>query len=188
MKRIEGADIRVDCYVIGIGLSASARESGGKIAEATGGEKPVFVNRRLDLEGALQRVLVTQPVAQDTQLLVTSLNAGVDHLRDALAAIAKQDFPAAEARLEEARNEAAKSAPLGDLVKGDRKEQFRELYQATEEGRRIRDALMSLAGKMLSQARAHDIEGYNASVAEFNRLSNEYNQNGQSINALLKRM
>ncbi len=189
MERIKSANIHLDFHFIGIGLDGAEREDVSKIAKATGGAAPVFVDRRRDLEGALRKVLVVDPVVRDTQSLVTLLNAGVDHLNGVFTAIAKRDYAAAEAGLSEARNESKRSdSSLDDLGKGSRKEQFKKLYETASESRRVRDELLNLAGRMLAQAKANDVEGYNTSASEFNRLSNDYNRNGELIGVLLKQM
>jgi hypothetical protein len=189
MERIKSAGIQLDFHFIGIGLGEAEREDVTRIADATGGVKPTFVDHRQDLDGALRKVLVVEPVVRDAQSVVTLLDAGVDHLNGVFAAIAKRDYPAAETELNEARNETAKSdAALDELGKGSRKEQFKELYKTAAESRSIRNELLDLAGRMLSQAKANDVEGYNASELKFNQLSNDYNRNGTLISTLLKHM
>jgi hypothetical protein len=189
MARIKNADIHLDFHFIGIGLDDAEREDVTKIADATGGKKPVFVDRREDLDGALQKVLVVEPIVRDTRSVITLLDAGVDHLNGVFGAIARSDYPAADKELKAAREEAAKSDLAWDEVgKGSRKQQFKQLYETAAESRRIRDDILNLAVKMLAQAKANDIEGYNSSRLDFNRLSGDYNRNGTSINALLKQM
>ena len=188
MERIKSANIHLDFHFIGIGLTGAEQADVSKVSDATGGGKPIFVDSRQDLDGALRKVLVAAPVVRDTLTFVASLNSGVDHLNNVFTAINKRDYSAAAAGLEAANESAKSETSLDDLGNGQRKAQFKKLYETVAESRRIRDGLLNLAGKMLSQAKANDVEGYNAGAAEFNRLTNDYNQNGKLIDALLKQM
>jgi hypothetical protein len=189
MARIKDNNIKLDFHFIGIGLSAEERNEVGRIAEATGATKPAFVDRRAEVTSAVRQVLVVQPVVKDAQSVVSVLNAGLAQLNSVLEAIDKRNYTEAEAGLAQARAELAKSeAPMDELGKGQRKEQFRKLYATAEENRRIRDQLVDIAGKMLEQAKSKNLEAYNASVADFNRLSGDFNQNGKAINKLLEGM
>ena len=183
-----GAGIEMDFRFIGLGLSPEQQASITRIADATKG-KATFVDRSQDLKKELRRALVVERVTQSANAVVESLNAGMGHLNCVLDAIGRSDFSAAEGALKQARGDLSRSEASFDAMgQGDRKEQFKRLYETAQQNRSFYSQMIALAETMLSQAKAENLDGYNASRSEYVRLKTGYNRNVEVIAELLNQM
>jgi hypothetical protein len=188
MDRIKDSDIKLDFHFIGIGLSASERDQVTAIAKATRAAPPAFVDRRADLPAAIHQVLVVQPVVQGAVQVETVLNAGLTQLNAVLKAIRERKYGEAESGIAQARAESDRSDKVVNEWNEGRGEEFQALYRQAEETRRIRNELVDIAEKMLKQAKANDIEAFNASVGAFNREAGAFNEHSKTINGLIRAM
>jgi len=183
-----GSNIEMDFRFIGLGLAPQQQANVTKIAEATGGTA-TFVESQEGLRNVLRRNLIVERVVQNTNALVESLNAGMNHLNDVLDAIGRPDYPTAETALKQAQEELIHSdSSFQALGQGERKEQFKRLYETASQNRRIHNELLKLAEKMLAQAKTQNLDGYNASKSEYEKLTIDYNRNGDLIATLLKQL
>jgi len=183
-----GSNIEMDFRFIGLGLTPQQQANVTKIAEATRGTA-TFVESQKDLRNELRRDLIVERVVQNTNALVDSLNAGMNHLNDVLVAMGRPDYPAAETALKRAQEELIHSeSSFRALGQGESKEQFKRLYETASQNRNIHSELLKLAETMLAQAKTQNLDGYKASKSEYVKLTTDYNRNGDLIATLLKQL
>lgn len=188
-----GDNIQLDFHFVGIGLTPQQEKKLEAVATATGG-KPKFVHHLAELKKVILTDVQATPaetasVVRDGQSLVDALNACGKRLSDVLTDIQNEDYSAAGDSLSKAGEEWARSeSPFLELGKKQGADQFEKLYSLAKQNREIEERLIALAKIMLSKARAHDPAAYNHLRPDFDRLSSDYERNGQEITRLLNEL
>ncbi len=194
--------IEFSFHFIGVGLDDAGKYYLGSFADRIGG-KADFADNRQQLQDVLSSVVVAdgrkQPVespgsvaeresvSQEGQAVIENLNSSTNSLETVTGDLNRRDYGAAERDLEQARIVFRKSASaFEELGKRQTSDQYRRIYEAARNNRRILEQMISLTETMSSQARANNIRDYNASVAEFERLRVDYNTRIADLDRQLK--
>lgn len=183
--------IEFNFHFIGVGLDSAGKSYLGSFAGGIGG-KADFADNRQQLRDLLSSVVAAdhpqlptdvpgsvaerESVSQEGQAVIENLNSSNNSLSTVIRDLNGHDYGAAERDLEQARIVFRKSASaFEELGRRQTSDQYRHIYEAASNNRRILEQMISLTETISSQARANNIGDYNASVAEFERLRTDYN-------------
>jgi hypothetical protein len=183
-KRSQISSVQLDFHFFGLALTADETAKLEEVRKATNGNPLVLVNNRKELDAELTKVLIVKPVAEATNAIVTILNAGVERLNNV-----RPESGTAEADLQAARDEFKRSDPaFGDLGKRQTRSDFKTLYGLAAELRDIQQRMLTDAEKLIARDRAKDIEGFNATVKEYNDHRDAYNKKVAELNSALQQL
>jgi ribosomal protein L22 len=196
--------IEFSFHFIGVGLDDAGKSYLGSFAGQIGG-KADFADNRQQLQDLLSSVVASdnpqQPkdvpgsvaeresVSQEAKAVIENLNSSTNSLSTVIGDLNRADYGAAERDLEQARIVFRKSASaFEELGKRQTSDQYRRIYEAARNNRKILEQMISLTETMSSQARANNLGDYSASVKEFERLRVDYNTRIEDLNRQLKQL
>ena len=196
--------IEFSFHFIGVGLDDAGKSYLGSFAGRIGG-KADFADNRQQLQDLLSSVVAAdnpqkpkdvpgsvaerESVSQEGQAVIENLNSSTNSLHTVIGDLNRRDYGAAERDLEQARIVFRKSASaFEELGKRQTSDQYRRIYEAARNNRKILEQMIALTETMSSQARANNIRDYNASVAEFERLRVDYNNRIDDLDRQLNQL
>jgi hypothetical protein len=181
------AKISLDFDFIGIGLDYAGKAQLDDLADKTGG-KAHFAENRQQLENIISAIEYERVMRAGSAVLEV-LKYNVQRLNAVIGDLKRDDYTAAEHDLQQARNEFDRSElPFHDLGKRQTSEQYRQIYQAAGKNREIQSQVISLLEVMLSQAKASDHAGLQASSEKYGDFESAYNKREEELRGQLEQL
>jgi len=162
-------------------LTAIAEETGG-ISEETPDDQVFFVSSQSELEDVLTQIVGVEPILNTANSMGNIMNTVTGHVNDAVSAINREDYSAAEEGLQAAKDEFKNTqlllTDLGQRLSiPEFHEQLQKLYELLTENRRLQEKQLKLLETMIGQGKSGDTDARNETIQEWNKIVSEFDSN-----------
>lgn len=187
-QALRNRNIKPEFRFIGLGIPPDQVQLLDAIVAATGGER-TYVDTQEELQRALEFWIEYVAVESNLMEIVDNTNNGITAIEKAMREIEREDYSAAEIRIQGVPELTRPVVPLlEDLTRRLGVEDLKGAIEAAGKLRALQLELLAVSGDLLRHGRSQDASEYNGSLEEYNRLVGAYNENAAKGTEHLSRL